>query len=100
MAFTLSIPDSYTLLGGLTTPLVPQATLLTICLGMSPSLVEDTGAYVLAISVYEPPGQVSRSSVDQELILGITIPAAVFLLLFAGFTLWCVCMVNVLCMDT
>lgn len=88
MALALSIPDPYTLLDSLTAALVPQPTLLIICLGMTPSLVDSTGAYVLAISIYEPPTQPSKSSVDQELILGTVIPAVVLLLLITGISAW------------
>ncbi len=86
VVFALRIPDPFTLVDSSAPALVPRATLIIICLSMSPSLVESTGAYVLGISIYEPPEYVSDTSIDQEVILGTTIPAVILLLALAGIS--------------
>lgn len=64
--------------------LVPQATLLSITLEMSPVLAERTGTYVVGISVWVADPEERGLAA----ILGTAIPASLILLLFTALALW------------
>ena len=75
VGFGLSFPDP-------SAGLVPQATLLSISLAMSPALAERTGTYVVGISVWVADPE--ERGLGLAAILGTAIPAALLLLLFTA----------------
>ena len=68
--------------------LVPQATLLSISIEMSPVLAERTGANVVGIGIWVAVSEEEGGGLNTA--LGTAIPATVILLLFTALAAWCV----------
>lgn len=66
--------------------LVPQATLLSISIEMSPVLAERTGANVVGIGVWVAASEEEEGGLTTA--LGTAIPATVILLLFTALAAW------------
>ena len=84
IAFAVTIPFSLTLVPGETDYFVPQSTLLSLGLNLSPLLAESTGAYVIGISAYQPREDQSPASLWSQIRVGVTVPSVILILLLLG----------------
>ena len=83
IAFAVTIPFSVTLTSDTSNYFIPQSTLLSLGLELSPLLAESTGAYIIGISAYRPVKE-GRATSPWPLVVGVTIPSLILTLLLLG----------------
>ena len=84
IAFAVTLPFSLTLVSGATDYFIPQSTLLSLGLDLSPVLAETTGAYIIGISAYQPRAESSPASLWSQIGVAVTVPSVILTLLLLG----------------
>ena len=81
VAFAVSLPLTVALLAGATEYFIPQQTLLSVGLELSPVLAELSGAYIIGISAYQPTQ--APTTVSKLLLIGagIVVPLLLIVLI-------------------
>lgn len=73
-------------MSGVTDYFIPQSTLLSLGLKLSPVLAELSGAYIIGMSAYKPTEVPTAPSIWSQVAIGIAVPSALLgLIVLASF---------------
>lgn len=75
IAFAVTLPSSVTLVSGVVDYFIPQSTLLSLGLELSPVLAELSGAYIIGMSAYKPTDLPITASLWSQIGVQVTVPS-------------------------